>query len=182
MPNHCENILSVVDCVGEVSPSADLNIRDLLVGLTQEVDCEQTIYFQSILPMDEELLNDPETSSVTKPFSMPAWYEWRLKNWGTKWDAYSGSWSENSHIFSTAWSPPEKITKVLAAKLGVILHLQFKEEGMGFIGETWFNGVTGETKERNYNHGDVPPHLMDNFDLESYYGEVERMRAEESEN
>lgn len=174
MPNHCENILSVVDSVGDIGASAHKNIRELLAGFTREVDGEPTIYFQGIVPMDEELLNESQTSSVTKVLAMPSWYEWRVENWGTKWDAYEGRWSDDgkAHIFLTAWSPPEKIAKALAAKLGVVLYLQFKEEGMGFIGEAWFNGVTGETEERNYNHGEVPPHLVDNFDLESYYDEV----------
>ena len=42
------------------------------------------------------------------------WYEWRLQNWDTKWEAYD---KEIAHAdedtfqvtFNTAWSPPEGI-------------------------------------------------------------------------
>ena len=42
------------------------------------------------------------------------WYNWRLQNWDTKWEAYD---KEISHVdedtfqvtFNTAWSPPEGI-------------------------------------------------------------------------
>ena len=42
------------------------------------------------------------------------WYDWRLQNWDTKWDAYDveilDDDPENLEIgFNTAWSPPEAI-------------------------------------------------------------------------
>ena len=42
------------------------------------------------------------------------WYDWRLRNWDTKWDAYDveilDEDEENLEIgFNTAWSPPEAI-------------------------------------------------------------------------
>ena len=42
------------------------------------------------------------------------WYDWRLQNWDTKWDAYDVSVTdddpESTEItFNTAWSPPEAI-------------------------------------------------------------------------
>ena len=43
------------------------------------------------------------------------WYNWRVQNWGTKWDAYSLEIDDSDlpHgfqvTFDTAWSPPEEI-------------------------------------------------------------------------
>ena len=43
------------------------------------------------------------------------WYNWRVQNWGTKWDAYDLSIEEDDMpygfqvTFNTAWSPPEEI-------------------------------------------------------------------------
>ena len=42
------------------------------------------------------------------------WYDWRVQNWDTKWDAYdvvvTDDDPENVEIeFNTAWSPPEAI-------------------------------------------------------------------------
>ena len=42
------------------------------------------------------------------------WYDWRLANWDTKWDAYDVHIVDDDHDqleveFETAWSPPEAI-------------------------------------------------------------------------
>ena len=42
------------------------------------------------------------------------WYDWRLQNWDTKWDAYDVCVTDNDPEsveieFNTAWSPPEAI-------------------------------------------------------------------------
>jgi len=49
------------------------------------------------------------------------WYDWRLQNWDTKWDAYDVNIvdddPENMEIeFNTAWSPPEAICHALREK------------------------------------------------------------------
>ena len=49
------------------------------------------------------------------------WYDWRLQNWDTKWDAYDVEVvdpdPENLEIeFNTAWSPPEAICHALREK------------------------------------------------------------------
>ena len=47
------------------------------------------------------------------------WYDWRLANWDTKWDAYSIEIDESEcHMvleveFETAWSPPEAICNAI---------------------------------------------------------------------
>ncbi len=46
------------------------------------------------------------------------WYDWRVQNWDTKWDAYDVEVvdpdPENMEItFNTAWSPPEAICHAL---------------------------------------------------------------------
>ena len=49
------------------------------------------------------------------------WYDWRVQNWDTKWDAYDVEVvdpdPENMEIeFNTAWSPPEAICHALREK------------------------------------------------------------------
>ena len=46
------------------------------------------------------------------------WYDWRVQNWDTKWDAYDvevvDDDPENTEIvFNTAWSPPEAICSAI---------------------------------------------------------------------
>ena len=49
------------------------------------------------------------------------WYDWRVQNWDTKWDAYDVNIvdddPENMEIeFNTAWSPPEAVCHALREK------------------------------------------------------------------
>ena len=46
------------------------------------------------------------------------WYDWRIQNWDTKWDAYDVSIDDDDPdqlevSFNTAWSPPEAICNQL---------------------------------------------------------------------
>ena len=46
------------------------------------------------------------------------WYDWRLQNWDTKWDAYDVEVTDDDPdqlevTFNTAWSPPEAICNAM---------------------------------------------------------------------
>ncbi len=44
-------------------------------------------------------------------YGAPTWYDWRVKNWGTKWNAYSQEpIKDNKICFETAWS---KVTPIM---------------------------------------------------------------------
>tara|TARA_B100001287_G_scaffold129246_1_gene108919 strand:+ start:177 stop:671 length:495 start_codon:yes stop_codon:yes gene_type:complete len=65
------------------------------------------------LPVKEE---DPFQRYVFKSTGKTddRWYDWRLQNWDTKWDAYDVSVDDDDPdqlevSFNTAWSPPEAI-------------------------------------------------------------------------
>ena len=47
------------------------------------------------------------------------WYNWRVQNWGTKWDAYTMEIDDTDLPhgfevnFETAWSPPEEVCNAI---------------------------------------------------------------------
>ena len=51
-------------------------------------------------------------------YGVTSWYNWRIRNWGTKWNAYGYEggvqFDGKSLRFQTAWSPPEPIIAKLA--------------------------------------------------------------------
>ena len=47
-------------------------------------------------------------------YGCTTWYEWRIKNWGTKWPAGEIVVNENSVEFDTAWSFPTQIVQRLS--------------------------------------------------------------------
>jgi len=75
-----------------------------------------------------------------------SWCDWRVQNWGTKWDVYSccNVWedeqpsSEFSAGFCTAWSPlSDKCMELLSKKFpGSLLTNYYEEGGMDFFGVT----------------------------------------------
>ena len=75
-----------------------------------------------------------------------SWYDWRVQNWGTKWDVYSccNDWedeqpsTEFSAAFCTAWSPlSDKCMAVLSKKFpGSLLTNYYQEGDMDFFGVT----------------------------------------------
>jgi len=88
-----------------------------------------------------------------KEHGCPTWYEWAIKYWGTKWNAYSGSiHTERSPnwialYFETAWSPPDPVLHVLAELYPDLRFLEIcADEGGGFIGAYAVFGF-GETEE-----------------------------------
>ena len=84
----------------------------------------------------------------------PAWYQWRLDNWDTKWDIYSVEISQEisdpdvlerdaevSFQFNceTAWIPPIKVWEKLH-EMGIIVDASYQDEGMMYEG-TFIDGV-----------------------------------------
>jgi hypothetical protein len=129
MPNWCENILTIEDC----SPELASYLK------------ENGFSFEKIKPTPPELLESRE------------WYDWRVENWGTKWDLdeqdqrsvaeqlVSDS-CEFSAIFMTAWSPPCQAIAALSKKFpNDEFVLRYVEFGMGFAGTAHIsNGVSHE--------------------------------------
>jgi len=92
---------------------------------------ESVVDFQKIIPMPEEYLEDQR------------WYDWRVKNWGTKWNAHEPYVSDGYMDFDTAWSTPEPIIKRLSEMFkDVDFSVRFADEDFGYnVGEyTYCNG------------------------------------------
>jgi len=69
------------------------------------------------------------------------WYNWRLENWGTKWDldeqtrTIRVSPTSVTYVFDTAWSPPCPIVLALGKRFPrAKLTLWYSEPGLGFRG------------------------------------------------
>ena len=62
------------------------------------------------------------------------WYNWRVQNWGTKWDAYSLEIDDCDMpngfevTFETAWSPPEEIHSAISEQFDDLSMSWFYDE------------------------------------------------------
>lgn len=135
MPNWCENTLKVTGKEIELKRFVDAAKTD-----------ELELSFDKLVPMPKELEN------TKSPGDTPNWWDWRIANWGTKWDLSADSTSVTIkrrvawYSFDTAWGPPtewlEKVS-VLFPKLKFIL--RYDEPGLCFKGKTIAeNGVVND--------------------------------------
>ena len=128
MPNHCHNRVTIYGSGNDTDET-----RAQIAKLKQIFEDEST--FGQIIP-EPDWTNTPLMSSDVKglvydrgkvgELPMPdgifqstgrrddRWYDWRLCNWDTKWDAYDVVVTDDDPDqleveFNTAWSPPEAI-------------------------------------------------------------------------
>ena len=125
MPNDCTNILTI-----SASSKEELDkILELVKG------DDRPLSFNSIVPIPEEEKEN--------------WYNWRIENWGTQWDAYEHdgeverlSDEEAKICFLTAWSPPAPVIKELSAQFPqAIISLFYYESDMDFCGEVVYSNA-----------------------------------------
>ena len=138
MPNHTTNKLTIEGA------SVDQFIEDAH-GKPREGEQFVPLSFESLLPTPAELMDGKRagrTEYTQSTHHMPDWYEWRLSNWGTKWDAYDfhGEWQPNSPTnysltFFTAWNAPTKFFERVSKDYpDITFVLDFADEGGAFLG------------------------------------------------
>ena len=158
MPNHCSNHVYLP--AGE---NAHKVLEPYLYSC--EDDGSTCLDFNKVVPMPPELLAETTQYSTDKAenerirksnlakFGFRDWYDWRLANWDTKWNAYWGYVTDDHLQFSTAWSSPTKVVAQLAKLLNKPLRLTYVDEAHLFFGETFFD-ADGDVIEDNC-YGDV---------------------------
>lgn len=119
MPNHVTNGVSIRhEDAQKLKKFADKAIK-------KNDDGDLTFDFNAIKPMpkhSETFFRDGGLGQDERTkYGENNWYDWSVKNWGTKWNAYSFkliSRNDNAvHIqFDTAWAPPTPIFEKLVEK------------------------------------------------------------------
>ena len=130
MPNHCYNRVTI--CSSGVNEASSLDQIETLKDIF-----EGESVFPQIIP-EPDWANLPLMSS-DKSYALQKgnvgelpvngrfqstniaddrWYDWRIQNWDTKWDAYDVSIDDDDPeqlevSFNTAWAPPEAICSAI---------------------------------------------------------------------
>jgi hypothetical protein len=147
MPNWCSNNLEVTGPVEKVRALWDAAQKDEEVGGG---------LLQALRPMPADL------KDTTSPSEGPNWYDWRVTNWGTKWEV-SNEGLEFSEIgnglaqiighFESAWAPPTRaFAQYGYENEDVKVILSYYEPGMQFVGR--FCVEQGEEDDEYYEYGE----------------------------
>ena len=125
MPNHCHNRVTFYshhsdsgDSEKQIAKLMEIfQGEDIFGQIIPEPDWPNTPNKNGELPVKHE---DPWlTYRWSDGRQDDRWYDWRVQNWDTKWDAYDvqvdGGFDdvELNIEFNTAWSPPEAICHAL---------------------------------------------------------------------
>jgi hypothetical protein len=80
-----------------------------------------------------------------------AWWDWRVQNWGVKWDVGNDEYdppieidSETTEVevfFLSPWSPPRKLYEYMTEEHGFQIYTEYFEPGMMFIGIWSSSGI-----------------------------------------
>jgi len=115
-------------------------------------------------------------------YGYPTWYDWSIKNWGTKWDTYDGnSLGDDSCCFCTAWSTP------FPAMVALSKMLQDCEIEVEFADEDYGNNCgrytlkNGEIKSSYLPDGEEALAFALDIWGEDYEEYMERMKEDEEE-
>ena len=138
MPNHCHNRVTIYTATGDDDSVAKIA---KLKQIFEDENCFSQIIPEPDWPntplmskdvqglvydrgkVGELPVADEQNFGRTYTFKSTnrtddRWYDWRLQNWDTKWDAYdvvvTDDDPESLEVeFNTAWSPPEAICHAL---------------------------------------------------------------------
>jgi hypothetical protein len=149
MPNWCDGNVTIYSESREVLQAllakASMGTHEVATDWDNEdweykskAQAENVFSFENFLPTPPELL------------SGEGWYDWRIENWGTKWNLPQDELSlpeiqevvdpDTSHRykvdigFQTAWSPAIPVFGEIAQQFDVYIEYKFIEEGMSYFG------------------------------------------------
>jgi hypothetical protein len=182
MPNWCNNNISIAgptDTIKQLWEDAHADAGD---------NTERGL-LDAMAPMPNEL------QGTTAPSDGPNWYDWRVNNWGTKWDISTeglefidngDGTAEITGWFESAWSPPIGAYEKFCDDMdNCSLEAYYEEGGMCFVGYWDSEGAddhydySGATSEDVRNM--VPEYLVDEFALDERLAEYEQEEMDEEE-
>lgn len=137
MPNHVRNVLKVKGNPDEIirKLTSPRGSTDELLPSSRDID------FDKIIPEPKTKEDCPERYLLKPEHHVQPiegkewfnWYNWRIENWDTKWEAYDCYLEKHKSyvlfVFCTAWSMPLQIYKVLAKEYDI--EVRYADEDLG---------------------------------------------------
>lgn len=110
MPNH---VTSVITLSGDAK-----RIKAMLKTIQAKEYGIGSVDFEKILPMPNSVYNGPLGMQERELNGKNNWYDWRIANWGTKWNCYGYTseteFEDGKLKFLTAWAASHPILQKLS--------------------------------------------------------------------
>lgn len=158
MPNHVTNRVKITGPIEKLNEFYEFN-KSLGINNSENEDME--LDFSKAIP-EPEYNNKSENESLN---GSPDWYEWRVNNWGTKWNAYDINVNKNEdelyYYFNTAWSHPiEWYKKVFSMFPELDASIIYVDEGFTYFGKAIV--INGEYNVYfEYDYSSIEDFLLD---------------------
>lgn len=183
MPNYCENSAYIshpnkkkLACLEKAFKKGKL--------MQEFVPCPQVLLDTvagAFTDVDKQKALEKKEKANIKKYGVANWYDWCIKNWGTKWDVggeacyFSAQTDGSVHIrFDSAWSPPIAFYEKMR-DAGFSIKAYFVEYGCCFAG-IWDNGESADFedwKDAEDAERMLPRDLDEEFDIVSNLSELE---------
>ena len=158
MPNNCFGTVTLY--------ASDDRIKEVFSAIHGKVGIKENPFdFNKIIPMPDNIYKGDIGREELELYGKNNWYDWSIKNWGTKWNSRDTYVSGNSICFWTAWSPCLPIIEAMSKLFpDVIIDYWYEESGDGFCGrEVYLSGKQLYTEE-----ADLEEHWIDDDDFEQF--------------
>ncbi|MGL2998015.1 hypothetical protein [Acinetobacter baumannii] len=107
-------------------PKSEIARRDLERAHQYVGDSQESR--EKLLELGQKVISNVDT------YGHKTWYSWRTENWGTKWNAYEVTTTENSIEFDTAWDSPTPVLEKWIEQFKLTCTVKAFDEGYNF----WF--------------------------------------------
>ena len=180
MPNWCNNTITLT------------GPKEKITAIYAKAKKDDAL-LQQLKPMPEAL--DGTTSPAPKEGKVQPlvdgfdnWYDWRVQNWGTKWDVdmegleLSDDGSTITGWFDSAWSPPiHAYEYFLTDNEDCSINSYYYEGGMDFAGQ-WEDFADAEVTPSEFTADEMEDSTMGIiFTLNEHFGFSEAVREYENE-
>ena len=185
MPNYCNNNIvitgpnSVIDKIEKIANGDKGNLLQYFYPMPKELN--DTVAGPEPKTKKEKL----EKRRLQVEYGASNWYDWRVENWGTKWDIMEfyninrkeigEDESEISLGFDTAWAPAlGAYERFIDENSNCSLKAYYYEPGCDFMGE-WDNGIDSCFEVAKYGLDDDFWKQGIGSTLDDYFGITESM-------
>ena len=188
MPNWCNNTITITGGANTIR-----NLWEEAQTAIKDEDGKGSFGLLSAMAPEPDYSVTEVAPAVGEEKIMSDWWDWRVTNWGTKWDVGDDGLEFEDHgdgtatirgWFDSAWSPPLEAFNTFCEDMdGVYAEIYYHEPGMTFVGY-W----DSEGSDDHYDYGAatsgtirdvIPEYLDDHFDIS---GDMEMWEEEEKEN